>query len=283
MNLSTKTKILIASLISKPISSIIQTVYGSKTRIVKRFNIIWKLDITEGIDFSIYLFGIFERDTSIAIKRLLKRNSVVIDIGANIGAHTLPIAKKIDSMGKVFAIEPTRYAYSKLIKNIKLNKDLADKIQADQLLLVNSNSVKKLNEVYSSWPLNKDSTLKHKVHQGVLMSTEGSKTQTLDSYVELNNLSKIDIIKLDVDGNEFEVLSGAIKTLQLFKPILVMELAPEQYTSYLDFTKVIDLLLNLGYIFYSLNEKTKFSTNIKEIKKIIPKNGSINVIAKTSL
>jgi FkbM family methyltransferase len=283
VNISTKTKIFIASVINKPIAFIIQTIFRTKIIIVKRFNILWKLDITEGIDFSIYLFGSFERETSIAIKRLVKNNSIVIDIGANIGAHTLPIARLLNSSGKVFAIEPTSYAYSKLKENIKINKDLKNKIQADQILLINGKNTNKSNQIYSSWPLNNEAQNKHSIHQGVLMTTEGSSNQTLDNYLIVNKLEKIDLIKIDVDGNEFEVLSGAKKTLKRYKPPLIMELAPEQYEDKSDFTKVVNLLLNLGYVFYSLNEKIKFSNDIYKLQKSIPKNGSINVIARISL
>ena len=71
-----------------------------------------------------------------------------------------------------------------------------------------------------------------------------------------------------------------MSTLNQYKPTLIMELAPSSYDEPSDFDKTIVLLSEIGYVFYSLNEKIKLSTNVNELKKIISKSGSINVIAR---
>ena len=60
----------------------------SDSTVVKRGDAIFELDLAQGLDFAIYLGDIFERGTKKALRRLVTENGVVLDIGANIGAHT---------------------------------------------------------------------------------------------------------------------------------------------------------------------------------------------------
>src|SRR5215203_3293686 len=90
-------------------------------QIVVRDCITYDLDLTQGIDFAIYLGGMFERNTAIALGKLTKPASLVLDIGANIGAHTLRLAKLVGPEGRVMAFEPTDFAFRKLRRNLELN------------------------------------------------------------------------------------------------------------------------------------------------------------------
>jgi len=282
MNISTKSKIYFASLINSPFVFIFDIFFGTKIIKVKRRGILWELDLTEGIDFSIFIFGLFEKETSQAIKRLVANNSIVIDIGANIGAHTLPMANLVGREGKVYAIEPTKYAYSKLKKNLLINKFLSKRVQADQIMLINNDNKIKIKDLYSSWPLSNGykNEKRHSVHQGVLRTTCGAKQTTLDDYVSANNISSLDLIKLDVDGNELEIIKGAKNVLKNMKTTLIMELAPEQYDDINDFYKVVKILTSMKYSFYSLDEKFTYPSKLHDLIKYIPKNGSINVVVK---
>ena len=149
MNFSTKTKIFIASVISNPFVWFVKSIFDSKITNVKRKGIYWELDLDEGIDFSIFIFGFFEKETSRALDRLVNKGSVVIDIGANIGAHTLPLARLVGKKGKVYAIEPTKYAYRKLIKNLSLNNDINNGLVSVRWIEMISLNYSPFNEKYN--------------------------------------------------------------------------------------------------------------------------------------
>ncbi len=100
---------------------------------MRRRGVAWTLDLREGIDFSIWLLGAFELSTVRAYQRILRPGAIVLDIGANIGAHTLHLARAVGTEGKVWAIEPTDYAMGKLKTNIALNPELAPRIVGCQL------------------------------------------------------------------------------------------------------------------------------------------------------
>jgi hypothetical protein len=76
------------------------------------------------------------------------------------------------------------------------------------------------------------------------MSTSGAATTTQDAAVSARALTSLDFIKLDVDGNEFEVLRGAQATLQRFRPQILMEFAPSVYvgTKFYDLIHLLDAL-----------------------------------------
>ena len=106
--MKTKYKILIAKILSKLI-----TFFISRNQKVVRNKIRWNLDLEEGIDLSVYLFGTSERKIS-NLKKLLSKNTdnpTILDIGANIGSVSLLLAK-IFEKSKIFAIEPTNYAFN---------------------------------------------------------------------------------------------------------------------------------------------------------------------------
>ena len=119
----------------------------------KRNKINWKLDLSEAIDLSIYLFGKFEHEiVDTALQLSLPKNHVIIDIGANVGVQILQFANKF-AKSNIISIEPTDYAYQKMIDNLKLNPKLSNRITLLQLYLsCDGNS--KPKSVYSSWSLN---------------------------------------------------------------------------------------------------------------------------------
>src|SRR5262249_2909845 len=62
-------------------------------QIVVRDGVTYDLDLAQGIDFAIYLGNIYERRTRATLRRLVAPGSLVLDVGANIGALTLPLAQ----------------------------------------------------------------------------------------------------------------------------------------------------------------------------------------------
>lgn len=199
---------------------------GAGTRaIVRRRGIRWDLDLNEGIDFAIYLLGGFELRTLQQYRTIVRPGDTVLDIGANIGAHTLTFAQLVGPTGQVIAFEPTRFAFQKLQRNVMLNPDLAPRIRALQVALLESEGAKVPEQIYSSWPLNSRDSL-HAVHGGQLQDTNGAVAASLDQVIDTLGLARVDFVKLDVDGHEPQVLAGAVRTLRKFRPRILVEWAP---------------------------------------------------------
>ena len=265
--MKTKNKIFIAKILSK-----LLTLFISKNQIVVRNNIKWCLDLDEGIDLSVFLFGTSESKISNLKKLLLKKDSslTIIDIGANIGSVSLKLATIFEN-SKIFAIEPTNYAYNKLFNNLKLNKELENRVFLRQLFITNS---KKPNKVWSSWNFD-NSDKKHQKHLGTLKEIRQNAYLKLDQFIKNENLNSVDFIKLDVDGYELDVLTSGENFLKKNKPIIFIEIAPYLYPEFgYSCEELIKFIQKLNYSF--LDENVKEVSNIFDQINKIKDGGSKN-------
>ena len=264
--MKTKYKIQIA----KTISFFLKLFY-KKNQNHMRDGIKWSLDLNESIDLSIFLFGTSEKKIK-NLKYLFKSDLklTIIDIGANIGSISLPLAK-IFNKSKIFAIEPTNYAFKKLNKNLNLNKNLKKNISLNQLFL---SKIKRPKEVWSSWNFagNKN---KHKQHLGTLHSIKKRSYISLTKFIDLKKIKKVDFIKLDVDGHELDVLMSGEKLLKRKKPVIFVEIAPYLYPEFnYKCSELISYIKKLKYSFYT--EDLKKISNIENYIKKITYGGSEN-------
>lgn len=251
----------------------------SKDVTATRGGIRWSLDLAEGIDFSIYLLGGFEPKTIRLYKKLVKPGYTVLDIGANIGAHTLPLAQLVGPEGKVVAFEPTRFASEKLHRNIDLNPDLKGQIITSQTMLVADEQEILEPEIYSSWPLFETEKKVHTEHRGLLMDTRGAVAMTLDRALLEMQVSRVDFIKLDVDGHEYSVIAGGKKFLTTQTPPILMELAPYLFSpESQQFEQMIGLFARMGYELSDADSGKALPLDPIELRKTIPVGGTRNVL-----
>ena len=238
----------------------------------------WLLDLNEGIDFSIFLLGSFEPDAVRCFERRVMPGDVVVDIGANIGAHTLRLAHLVGQSGRVLAFEPTAYAHAKLRANLDLNPELIQRVSLRQLLLADTPGAEVPEAICSSWPLAHESGL-HPEHLGKPRSTEGAGCSTLDEAVAAAGVETVAFIKLDVDGHELSVLRGGTQTLRKSRPVILVELCPHVCVEHgYPFAELVACLTGLGYRFESLDGRA-LSDDSDALEKLIPVRGGINVLA----
>lgn len=218
----------------------------------RRGGLNWRLDLREGIDFSVFLLGKFEPSVINAYRRLIAPGSTVIDIGANIGSHTLPLAAQVGASGRVVAVEPTLYAFERLVEHIALNPDIASHVTPIQMMLMGSPQAKLATAIESSWPLETPEGA-HGEHAGVAKATTGAAVGTLNDLVANLSLDRVDVVKLDVDGYDVEVLRGAKDVLTEFRPIVFFEHSPyvireKGYRA----EELSEILQSAGYTFHDL-------------------------------
>ena len=274
--LSTKQKIAIATCASRIVRSGRRLFGRSSSGGFTRHGIRWELDLKEGIDFAIWLFGHFEPDAYAAYRKRLKPGDVVLDIGANIGAHALPLAQCVAPTGKVLAFEPTVYAFKKLQRHCELNPGLGRIIHAQQLLLMDSSAATVPATIASAWPLEQTDGL-HPDHLGRPESTAGARAVMLDEIVR--DEPRIDFIKLDVDGHELAVLRGARATLVRCKPPILIELCPQVCVEHHHtFADLVGELTGAGYRFVRFDCRA-LPGDPGELERLIPPKGGLNAMA----
>lgn len=257
---------------------IIKPFYGIQKRIIQRNGINFEIDITEGLDLSLFLFGNFQKHVSENKFLKLPEDAVIFDVGANVGIMSLNFAKQAPK-GKVYAFEPTHYAIEKLKRNFDLNPGIASAITTVQTFISCKGTIQNEIKAFSSWKINKEvGSDQHPVHGGRAMSTEGVPTTTIDEFVVEHHIDHLDFIKIDTDGHEFDVLLGARAAIEKFHPQLIFELGQyvmeERGITFKDYER----------FFSELNYTLSNAANNKAIsdsnyKKLVPEKGTIDVLA----
>ncbi len=148
---------------------------------------------------------------------VLKVGDVVLDIGANIGYYVLIESQLVGVKGKVYAVEPVEGNIELLKKNVRLNN--LKNVDIFQLAIGECTEESKIyvSNFSNLCSMNKSSTV------GQIIGTQSVSKETVDSF--LKNKSSPNLIRMDVEGYEYEILRGMHQTLKGDVKILV-ELHP---------------------------------------------------------
>jgi FkbM family methyltransferase len=186
-----------------------------------------------GVGYALLENSIYERqEGAVAMQLLSLRRQhfgdgvMAVDCGANIGVHTVEWAKGMTGWGRVIAIEAQERIYYALAGNIAINNCLnAHAIHAAVGAQDGSLRIPVPNYLapasFGSLELRK-SDANEFIGQDIDYSEPGLATVRMMTVDQLN-LSRLDLIKVDVEGMELEVLRGARTTLERFRPIVIVE------------------------------------------------------------
>ncbi len=230
-----------------------------------------QLDLSEVIDVAVKLRR-FEPEVVEAIKAYTRAGDTVFDIGANAGFHALAFAMQAYPGGKVYAFEPTNYAYARLRENVRLNPGL--NVEPVQVALSDRNVPSQTVDFRSSWRT--DGIIEQRLSTVSFVK--------LDDWIRDKGINSVSIMKIDVDGNEYPVIRGGLETITRFLPTIVIEVGLWHFD---DPTRdPLDLLGSIGYRFWDAKSKEQYSH--ERLKSHISNLSrrtvgiSINVIASAS-
>jgi FkbM family methyltransferase len=144
--------------------------------------------------------------------QLVTTGQVVIEAGANIGAHTIHLAKLVGEQGAVFAFEPQRIVFQTLCANLALNQ-LVNVVARQQGV------GRQLGEMVLP---NVDPRVENNFG-GLSLLSEGAGEKVGIVTIDSLGLSRCDLIKVDVEGMEEEVVAGAVNTISKFRPLMYLE------------------------------------------------------------
>jgi FkbM family methyltransferase len=195
----------------------------------------------------------YEQNELRFILNILERGMTFIDIGSNIGLFAMAAAKKI-GLGKVYALEPGSWTFGVLKENIHLN-GLTNVIPVRTALGdTTGQAVLQVNAKYRDL----FNTIGLPVHRECRVITQETvPLTTLDNFIEDQEIAKVDVMKVDVEGAELLVFRGARNLLKRRDAPLIL------YESG-DCTKGFDyhpvetmwLLDDYGYSLFVLDTKT---------------------------
>jgi FkbM family methyltransferase len=251
---------------------------GKHRRVVDRDGIKFEVDLSEGIELSMFLFGRFQSHITRNPYLNVRPDAVVLDVGANVGLMTLQFAN-MAPVGRVYAFEPTHYALERLLRNISLNPGMSDRITVLNAFVSEKSHDAPSITAYSSWKVDgQRSASDHPVHLGTPKDAAGVPAVSLDDFIEKQGISHVDLVKIDTDGHEYEVLRGARTTIAKFRPKIIFEIG-----LYVLDEKSIDFNFYFNYFtdlkYKLVDTKTGAVVNLSNHRKYIPMKGSTDLIA----
>ncbi len=210
------------------------------------------LHIDDWIQENIFLLGTYEQAELDVLQLFLQKDSVLLDLGANFGLYSLNAAKLIGPEGKIVSFEPFSVNFNALSEHVKLNKltnvhpeKLAVGEEDGDITLYYNESEHNLGMVTATFTEN--------------ATKEEVQVVSIDSYVKSESIERIDFIKIDIEGFEYQALLGMKHLLETQHPTLLIEILDGDgaRTSSIE---VYRFLNELGYTKYFITNDGKLSS-----------------------
>lgn len=186
----------------------------------------------------------YETETLSLFFDLASRAEVILDIGAHVGVFSL-VAGHANSSARVFAFEPVGPTYERLQSNVALNQ--LKNVRCFQSALGDKDGT---TEVFHQPGMTFTASLSRE-----FMNWQPTWTSSMvavitgDKFVEQNDITRVDLMKIDTESTEPQVLAGMLKTIERDRPNIICEVLPD-----LTERSIENLLTPLGYSFYRITD-----------------------------
>lgn len=220
-------------------------------------------DLTQMLQRHFYFFGGYEETECEHWMKLAGESKVIFDVGSNVGLYSL-LAAKVNPQAQIHAFEPTPEVFQRLQENLALNH--MTNVTANQVAAGKANGKIFLQR---SQGIDDDNEGMNFVSD--ITSDNSSLSVDLISigqYCDQKGIGNIDLMKIDVEGGEYNVLLGLEEMLQSQSiKVIFMELlewaANRAGHSTVD---IKQLLKNAGYQIYKLNGNSKIPVSFEDIQ-----------------
>ena len=201
--------------------------------------------------------GDYEQEDFDFLVANIKSGDVIFDVGGNVGLFSLILAYACPNT-TIYSFEPIPVTYEKLEKNLDLNKSLKKNIQTFNIGFSSEQGtfdffLPGTNQAASMKPINDEFYLMESDSKGNYTGKEKlvkieCKVDTIDLFCNNHSISKIDILKLDIEGAERDALTGAKGTLNKFLPLVYCEMLRKHAARFgYHPNEIIDYMNEKGY------------------------------------
>ena len=183
------------------------------------------------------------------ISQRIPKGGTVLDIGANYGQFAAYASKLVGQKGKVYCFEPLTYP-SMVLKHMVFLKRLQQVVFTQTAISDYSGKAVIVTPIEKGWkPKHALSYITMNTNDNAVF--EEVAIQTLDEFCSTIGVGRVDFIKCDTEGSEYNVFKGAINTLIKYKPPIYCEVEkPYCDRRNIDVREIFNLLENLGYKSY---------------------------------
>lgn len=203
---------------------------------------------------TIFVKGCYEPNEFFVLKKVLRTGMTVMDVGANIGLYSIFASRLVGSHGKIIAIEPSQREFGRLTDNLTLNS--AHNVCAMRVAC--SNYSGEADIVIAADGKEGHNTLGSLSYASAkVKEVQRVRIERLDDLVEREEVARVDVLKLDIEGAELFALLGAAKILEHFRPIILIELSDRTLERQGCSTfQIWDLLVSYGYTLFTIDDRT---------------------------
>jgi FkbM family methyltransferase len=212
-------------------------------------------DLSSYLDWNVYFFGAYEKPLLLLLRDLFRRRQgrVFVDIGANVGQHSLFMARVA---GTVHAFEPWARVRESFIEKLRRNR-------LDNVIVHDVGLSDRDDEMLFFAPAGSNTgTGSFDARHATDRNQAIGKLQVVrgDEYFKANNISDINLMKIDVEGWEKNVLSGLRGTLERERPAVVLEVSEtslKRFGSLAEFQRTVPTFYRASYIQFHGNDVSR--------------------------
>jgi FkbM family methyltransferase len=172
------------------------------------------------VDWDVFFLG-FEPEIRALCRRCLRPGATAIDVGANVGVHTLAMAHAVNGGGRVIACEPSPNFNKELTANVELNQ--FTNVTIHQVAVSAKRGPVTLyipSDSQHAAGASLDPHMHDQLQNSLAVDVAGT---TIDDLVAMDAIDRVDLIKVDVEGFDAAVLAGAHDVLRRDQPYLLFE------------------------------------------------------------
>lgn len=217
--------------------------------------------LDQGVELSLFETGTYEKGTIQFLEEYLKPGSSFLDIGANIGLMSVIASKLVGERGIVYSVEANPGTVPILQTNIDLNN-----CKNIELLPVALSDVQGTALLFENWEVNRG---------GASLISQGDNQQGVEVKMErlddlFDEMTTIDLVKIDVEGFEPQVIRGGINWFSKQLPVFIIEVSEKREKEVGPSPKeIMELVQTIGkYTFYKHKGTKERRGKLTEIKNV---------------
>ena len=238
---------------------------------LRHANVKMDCDLTKFLQRQIYFWGAYEEEQTVSWMQYARDAKVIFDIGANAGIYSL-LAASVNPQAEIHAFEPTPELFADFLNNIRLN-DIQN-IIANEVAIGKTDETGFVHVCKGSDGSNE--AMNYVTSENLRQSDLPTEIRSIDSYCRQNRIDRIDLMKIDIEGGEYNALLGAKGLLEsrsigcIF--IELLDWAADRYGH--STSEIEQLLRDAGYHLYEYT-----SRKLIPVKAGATQSGDANVIA----
>lgn len=197
----------------------------NEVRINMKDGFVMNLDYRSATNNGAFWTGRYDSDLIRKFNLLFDSESIIMDVGANIGFYAIPFAKNLykkGGRGRVYCFEPLNANYEGLIKNVWDN-DLSDIVNIHKMALGDVSGTVELVVTEEGKTSNAVMNLSEEYSKGKGYAIDVAPIEKLDNLRLKEDIGHCDFIKIDIEGAEFFFVKGGYSFVEKFRPVIYGE------------------------------------------------------------